>query len=235
MIQFFAPLIESDPVLPEEESGHCVKVLRKNVGDIIFVTDGAGSRFKCEITEAHPRHVRLEILEKESFSPHWGVRITLAVAPTKNADRMEWLLEKATEIGVDEIILIKCDRSERKIAKTDRMRKILISAMKQSLKTNLPILRELTPISELIEKAPEGLKFFGYCDSSTSRRLLAREIIPSQPVTIMIGPEGDFSPNEAEKARKAGFTAVSFGESRMRTETAALFALEAIHIVNQLS
>lgn len=234
MIQFFAPDIESDPFLPEDESGHCVRVLRKSVGDTIFVTDGAGSRFRCLISDAHPRHVSLDILDQQTYIPAWGVRITLGVAPTKNADRMEWLIEKATEIGVDEIVLLKCEHSERKTINIGRLRKIMVSAMKQSLKTTLPILRDMIPFADFITNPPTGLKFFGYCDATTPKLILAQEIIPSQPVTIIIGPEGDFTPAEATAACDAGFIPVSFGESRMRTETAALFALEAVHIVNQI-
>ena len=191
MIQFFAPDIENDGLLPEEESAHCVRVLRHKSGDRIHVTDGKGKRFLCEIDEADARHTRVRIISDEILLPHWGCRITLAVAPTKNSDRMEWLFEKAVEIGVDEIVLLRCEHSERKNVNLQRLRRILVSAMKQSLKTSLPV--------------------------------------------VKIGRDGDFSPAVVGISLEAGFIPVSFGERRLRTETAALFALGIVHTVNQIS
>lgn len=234
MIQFYAPDLEISGILPEDESGHCCRVLRHKEGDEICVVDGKGNRFRCIVTDAHPKHTAVEITGKETVDSHWGCRICLAVAPTKNADRMEWLLEKATEIGVDEIVLLKCEHSERKAIKTARLQKILISAMKQSLKARLPELVEVMPFNEFIARSDNGQKFFGYCDDALPRLSFARECRPATDTTIMIGPEGDFSPSEAENAICHGFRAVSFGQSRMRTETAALFAVEATHIINQI-
>lgn len=233
MIQFYAPDIEATGMLPEDESAHCCRVLRHKPGDEIAVVDGKGNRFRCTITDANPKRTAVEISDRECIREHWGCRICLAVAPTKNSDRMEWLLEKATEIGVDEIVLLKCEHSERKAIKTERLRKILVSAMKQSLKAKLPVLGEVVSIKDFLKECREGQRFFGYCDDNTPRKNFAKECHAATDTTIMIGPEGDFSPTEVKRALEAGFEAVTFGRSRMRTETAALFAVGTVHIINQ--
>ncbi|MBD5221894.1 MAG: 16S rRNA (uracil(1498)-N(3))-methyltransferase [Bacteroidales bacterium] len=235
MIQFFAPDFEKDLTLPDIDSGHCVRVLRKKEGDTIFVTDGKGHRFEAIITEAHPKHVKAEIISTTSIPTHWGCRIVLAIAPTKNIDRIEWLLEKATELGIDEIIPLRCCHSERKDIKPDRLEKILISAMKQSLKAVKPTLAPMTPFKEFIHAAPEGDKFICYCADDVERHSFVCELRPSRDIVLLIGPEGDFSPEEARLAIEAGFIPCSLGESRMRTETAALFAVQAVHTLNQLA
>ena len=235
MIQFFAPDIENDGLLPEEESAHCVRVLRHKSGDRIHVTDGQGKRFLCEIDEADARHTRVRIISDEILLPHWGCRITLAVAPTKNSDRMEWLFEKAVEIGVDEIVLLRCEHSERKNVNLQRLRRILVSAMKQSLKTTLPVVKDMITLKDFVACCNTERKYFGYCDPSLPKRIFASVCRPSADTTVMIGPEGDFSPVEVKSSLEAGFIPVSFGESRLRTETAALFALGIVHTVNQIS
>lgn len=235
MIQFFAPDIETTLTLPREESGHCVKVLRRKPGDKVFVTDGKGTRFRCRLTLADPRGAMVEILDRETIFPPQDVHIDIAVAPSKNMDRMEWFVEKAVEIGVNRIILMKCDRSERKTVKRERLQKIAISAMNQSLKARVPDITEITGLSEVISVPFEGQKFFGYCSDEVQRRELVREYKPDENVLIMIGPEGDFSPREVEEAMKRGFQPVTFGRSRLRTETAALYAVQAIHIINDLT
>lgn len=166
---------------------------------------------------------------------HWGSEITLAVAPTKHADRMEWLLEKAVEIGIDRVVLLKCRRSERKIMKTERLEKVMVSAMKQSLKGVMPKIEEVADFRSFVKSVPEGVqKFFGYCDSAYPRRDFVDCCKAGSPVVIMIGPEGDFSPEEVSLAVECGFTPVTFGESRLRTETAALYGVTAVHIINQM-
>lgn len=235
MIQFYAPDIESLGILPTDESQHCIRVLRHKEGDVIRVIDGKGSRYDCTILSADPRGVMLEVMERTEIPPHWGCRITLAVAPTKNMDRMEWLVEKAVELGVDRIMPLLCEHSERKIVKIDRLRKIAVSAMKQSLKTTLPQIDELTPIGGfLAEDDPKAQKFMGYCDRNFPLLSLAREYKAGSDVRIMIGPEGDFSPAEVDMAVRVGYLPVTFGESRLRTETAAFSAIDTIHILNQL-
>lgn len=235
MIQFYAPDFQNNRTLPEAESGHCVRVLRHSVGDTIHVVDGKGTRYEAVIVDDYPKHVTCDILSTQSVPNHWGKRIVLAVAPTKNIDRMEWLFEKATEIGIDEIIPLHCEHSERKIFKTDRLDKILVSAMKQSLKGIKPVLREMTSFNSLLKEEFKGQKFIAYCADDVERHNFACEIRPGDDVLILIGPEGDFSPSEARSAIEKGFIPVSFGESRLRTETAALFAVQTIHIINQLN
>lgn len=234
MIQFYAPEIEKTLTLPESDSAHCTRVLRLTAGDEISVVDGRGHRFRCVITEPHAKHTHIEIAEREDLLKPWKGRVTVAIAPPKNMDRLEWFAEKATEMGIDRIVLLRCRRSERKEVRCDRVEKILVSAMKQSLKGVLP---ELTPITLLSDFLKEefGKKYLGYCDADTPRLLFTEEVRPCSDVCVLIGPEGDFSPEEVEMCRKAGYIPVTFGDARLRTETAALFAVAAIHVINQLS
>ena len=233
MIQFYAPEIEKENILPEGESAHCVRVLRLKEGDDIVVTDGKGQRFLCEITKAHPSKTEFRIKEKTDIAKGRDYRVTLAVAPTKNSDRMEWLMEKAVEIGVDKIVLLKCDRSERKVLRTDRLQKIIVSAMKQSLSAHLPELVEITPLKEFVAGCGEIKKYFGYCSPEYPRKEFAKEYCGREDVVIMIGPEGDFTPEEVEISLKSGFMPVTFGEKRLRTETAGVYALCGVDLINQ--
>lgn len=236
MIQFFAPDILSTGELPESDSAHCCRVLRMKEGDEVFVVDGKGKRYLCVITSAHPKHTAVEIRDEELLPAHWGFSLTLAVAPTKNADRMEWLLEKIVEIGVDRVVLLKCERSERKVMKTERLERVMVSAMKQSLKGVLPELTGIMDLKEFIkgEAGKDAFKCFGYCSESYPKRGFASNCPPEGDVVIMIGPEGDFSPSEVDMAVKSGFMPVTFGESRLRTETAALYGVTAAHVVHSL-
>lgn len=235
MIQFYSPDIKDGLTLPEEESAHCCRVLRMKEGDRITVVDGKDGRYECVIVEAHPKHTAVEITEEYFQPPHWKGRIVIAVAPTKNIDRIEWFLEKAVEIGVDEICLLKCDRSERKNVKIERLEKIVVSAMKQSLKARLPRLSGLVPFKDFVKNTECSQKFMGYCDKDTERKEFVKELKPGEDVVILIGPEGDFSRDELELAFECGFLPVTFGESRLRTETAALYAVEAVHILEEIS
>lgn len=236
MIQFYAPEIESTGLLPESDSAHCCRVLRMKEGDEVVVVDGKGKRFHCVIIEAHPKRTALEIISIEEVPSHWGVNITIAVAPTKNADRMEWMLEKAVEIGVDRVVLLRCKRSERKGMKLERLEKVMISAMKQSLKGVLPELTELSDFKTFVSEVKgDCQKFFGYCSPDYPRKEFVRECRAREDVVIMIGPEGDFDPEEVEFAVANGFVPVTFGESRLRTETAALYGVTATHIINQIN
>lgn len=232
MIQFYAPDLTETLTLGAEETAHCVKVLRKKPGDHIFVTDGRGKRFDCIISEINKKGVSLEILSSEEIPKNWDFRIVLAVAPTKNADRMAWLVEKATEIGVDEIRFIDCRFSERKQVNIERLRRNAVSAMNQSLKTRLPEIIEIKPLSSI--HSLKGEKFFGYCSREMERLEFSKEYVGCRDVVIAIGPEGDFSAEEVEKLIEVDFKAVTFGNERLRTETAALFAVAATHIINEL-
>lgn len=236
MIQFYAPEIESTGILPEQESSHCCRVLRMKEGEDIVVVDGKGSRFHCRIVEAHPKHTAVEIMSREDASNHWDYQITIAVAPTKLSDRIEWMLEKVVEIGVDRVVLLKCRHSERKVMKLERLEKVMVSAMKQSLKGVLPVIEDMTDFSEFVkENSNSGQLFFGYCNDSFSRKEFVKEYCPGKSVVIMIGPEGDFSPEEVEMAVAYGFIPVTFGQSRLRTETAVLYGVTAVHALNQLA
>ena len=236
MIQFYNPKIEVDSILPADEGAHAIRVLRKKEGDIVMVTDGVGHRFACRLLSTNYRVIPVEILSKEDVPKTWNNRITIAVAPTKHLDRMEWFVEKAVEIGVDRIVLLGCRHSERRIMKIDRLKKIMVSAMKQSLKTVLPEITELMPLSEFLGTVAEGdLKYLGYCDSNYPLKSFVNEYRHGSDVTILIGPEGDFSQAEVSDAVAAGFVPVTFGDTRLRTETAALYGVQSVHIINQMS
>jgi len=234
MIQFFAPDIHQTLSLPESDSAHCVRVLRMKTGDVIQVVDGKDHVFRCRIVDAHPKHTAVQIIESQTILPVWNNRIIIAVAPTKNMDRMEWLVEKLVETGVDAIIPIKCRYSERRDIKTERLVKIAVSAMKQSLKARLPLITPIMPIESFLADVNTPQRFMGYCSDTVQRRLLAREYKPDEDVSILIGPEGDFSEHEVQAAIGAGFVPVTMGNNRLRTETAALVACDTCHIINQL-
>lgn len=235
MIQFYAPDIEISPVLPEGESVHCSRVLRMKQGDEIVVTDGKGHRFVCEVSKPHAVHTEVIIKEKIDIPREHEYFLTLAVAPTKNSDRIEWLVEKAVEIGVDRIVLLKCARSERKIQKTERLMKVMVAAMKQSLSAYLPEIGELVDFKDFVKgEDPETQKFFGYCSENYPRKSFVKECKPGGSVSVMIGPEGDFTSEEVELAVTQGFVPVTFGEKRLRTETAGVCAVTAVQVLNSL-
>ena len=232
MHRFFAPDIAATLSLPEEESHHCVRVLRLVEGDEIEVIDGRGTLYRCRIAMAHSKHCSVEIVSQEACPRHWSGKIAIAVAPTKNLDRIEWMVEKCTEMGIDRITPLLCRHSERKVLKTERLHKILVAAMKQSLKAQLPRLDELTPIEDLIGENFDGQRFIAYCDESlprNERKNLAQVYNPVIDALVMIGPEGDFDPQEVDLALKAGFVPVTLGDSRLRTETAAMMAVATMH------
>lgn len=232
MIRFYAPDLLENPVLPEQESTHCCRVLRMKEGETVFVVDGKGHCFECVITDAHPKHTKVEIISTEEEKNHWSSRIVLAVAPTKNIDRIEWLIEKVVEIGIDEIVLLNCEHSERKKVNEDRLDKIVVSAMKQSLKAIKPRFSGIIGFKEFLKETDTECRYFGYCDKDTMRMNFADSYPGGKSITILIGPEGDFSPNEVKEAIDAGFLPVTFGDSRLRTETAALFGVVATHVIN---
>lgn len=235
MIRFYAPDILTSATLPESDSQHAVRVLRMQAGDSVEVVDGRGNLYRCRLAVAHAKRAQLEIVETVQLPKVWPNRITVAVAPTKHNDRMEWLVEKLVEVGVDRIVPLRCDRSERKEIKTERLEKIAVSAMKQSLKAALPQIDDMMPIKEFIRSVDDTQRFVAYCDDRVERRLFAKNYRPGADVTLLIGPEGDFSPSEIELALDCGFVAVTLGDNRLRTETAALVACDTCHIINQLN
>lgn len=235
---FYCPNIASTLTLPEEESRHCVKVLRLVEGDEIDIVDGCGTWYHASITMAHPKRCAVELVQITQCTPHWPHKIVVAIAPTKNMDRMEWMAEKCTEMGVDCIIPLLCRYSERKEIKTERLRKILVSAMKQSLKATLPQLDEMTPVMNVINMPFNGRRYICYCDPTlprNERMTFAREYTYEEDALILIGPEGDFSPEEVSAALAAGFIPVTLGESRLRTETAAVQAVASCHTILQMN
>jgi len=234
MIIFYAPDIRETLTLPESDSAHAVRVLRLNPGDELTVSDGNGYFIHCRLTVAHPKKAQVEIINEEKKSPFWNSTLTLAVAPTKNMDRMEWMTEKLTEIGIDRIIPILCDHSERKGIKTERLFKIAVSAMKQSLKGVLPDISELTNFSKFVNSDTSAQKFIAYCSDEFPRRELAKIYVPGHSATLLIGPEGDFTSKEVAEAINKGFIPVSLGDARLRTETAAIVGIDTMHIIQQI-
>lgn len=235
MIQFYAPEIADTLRLPESDSAHAVRVLRMHEGDMMQVIDGRGNVYQCRLTEAHSKRAAVEILSCDPQALPWSQQIVVAVAPTKHLDRMEWMVEKLTEVGVNRIIPMLCSRSERKEIKTERLEKIAVSAMKQSLKATLPVIEPMTPISSIISAYDGYTKAVAYCDDAVGRTDFTSVYRPASDTIILIGPEGDFTPAEIESALAAGFTAVTLGENRLRTETAALYAVSACHIIDQIN
>ena len=218
--------------MPEEEAGHCLRVLRLGVGDEVMLTDGKGFFYKAVITAATGKRCQVKVVETIGQAPLWNGHLHLAMAPTKNMDRIEWFAEKATEIGFDELSFVNCRFSERKVIKTERIEKIVVSAVKQSLKARKPLVNELTDFGKFIQQKFEGQKFIAHCYEG-DKPLLKDVLIPGNDAVVLIGPEGDFSPEEVQKAEAAGFRAISLGKSRLRTETAALVAVHIMNLFNQ--
>ena len=247
---FYAPDIQQSLSLPEEESQHCIKVLRMKSGDHIHIIDGVGGLYEAQIIQAHPKRTQVEILTHQTEYGRRSFRLHLAVAPTKNIDRFEWFVEKATEIGFDELTPLCCRYSERKIIKPERIEKILVSAAKQSLKAYVPILNPMTTFKEFISQysppvlggVPEGgggsqlstlnsQLFIAHCHNQPKQHLF-NACQPGGNIVVMVGPEGDFSEEEVELALRNSFQAISLGESRLRTETAGVVACHLVTVAN---
>jgi len=218
--------------LNEEESKHAVRVLRLEVGAEVQLIDGKGGLYTAQIKDAHPKRVILQITNVITGYNKRNHYLHIAIAPTKNLDRLEWFLEKATEIGIDEISLIICQRSERKEAKTERLNKIITSAIKQSLKAYHPVLNEPIAFNKFLAVPFEGQKFIAHCEDS-EKTSLSHDLQKQGRYLILIGPEGDFSPVEIDAALHNGYKAITLGESRLRTETAALEACFEVNFLNR--
>lgn len=228
---FYCPKIENGfAQLDEEESRHLLSVLRRKVGDRLQLTDGQGFFYEAEISETGKRHALARIISKKAAPPERPARLHIALAPTKQIERFEWFLEKAVEIGVDEITPLLCQRSERDTIRTDRLEKILISAMKQSLRARLPKLNELTRFQKFATIAAEAQKRIAWC-SGVPLPHLKTTLSADQNTVIAIGPEGDFSPEEVALALQNGFTEVSLGAARLRTETAGVLAVSVFNLL----
>ena len=223
--------------LDAEESGHCVRVLRHRAGDEVDVIDGQGTLYHCRLTQDSPKGAEAEILSQQA---DWGAhpyRLTIGCCPTKNNDRYEWFVEKATELGVDCIVPLIGEHSERKVYKTERALRIALSATKQSLKARIPEIAEPLSVKDFIchsERSEESLRLIAYCfEDETHPRQSIRQVLDAsgaRDITVLIGPEGDFSPEEASLALANGYIPVHLGASRLRTETAAVTAVEAVYL-----
>lgn len=234
MYLFYCPDIVIKHTLSEEESAHCVRVLRYTAGDEILITDGRGTTYTARITNPHPKHCDFEIIASEKQEKHHAFHLHIAIAPTKNIERMEWAIEKCVEIGVDEMTPLLCRFSERKQLRTDRLEKIILSAAKQSLTPYLPVLHELTPYDTFVREQAKlnQQNFIAHCYKD-EKRFLKDEMELSRDVLVLIGPEGDFSEKEVADALALGFVPVSLGNSRLRTETAAVVACHTAVLLNE--
>lgn len=228
---FYTPDISTRLELPEEEAAHCLRVLRLRPGDEVCLTDGKGAFYRAAIDTVAGKRCTVRLLETKPQEQGWQGYLHIALAPTKNIDRTEWFAEKATEIGVNELSFLNCRFSERRVLKLDRIERIVVSAMKQSLKASMPLLDEMADFSRFVRRDFEGQKFIAHCHEG-EKPLLRDMVRPGERALVLIGPEGDFSPEEVEEAVGRGFQPVSLGRSRLRTETAALVALHTLHLPN---
>jgi 16S rRNA (uracil1498-N3)-methyltransferase len=228
---FYCPDITSAAyTLSEEESNHSIRVLRLKQGDTLHITDGIGNMHECRITEENPKRCSVEVVSTITAPSRSSSRLHIAIAPTKNIERFEWFLEKATEIGIDEITPLFCHHSERTVLKLPRLEKVIVSAMKQSLKSWLPQLNQPLEFSGLIKTGFPGQKFIAWCETGKEQHL--KDLLkPGTDTLILIGPEGDFAPSEVEAAAAAGFVPISLGDSRLRTETAGIVACTVLNIL----
>ncbi len=229
---FYVPDIDTRHELLEEEAAHCIRVLRLAAGDEIMLTDGKGYFYKAEIDSVSGKRCSFSILGKNRQEALWKGHLHLAMAPTKNMDRTEWFVEKATEIGIDEISFLNCRFSERKEIKLERVEKIVISAVKQSLKARKPLINKIIPFEKFVKTGFAGDKFIAHCYSG-EKKLLKDCLCNTKDTLVLIGPEGDFSPEEVGLALESGFRPVSLGLSRLRTETAALVACHLMNLFHQ--
>ena len=231
---FYAPdITPPEYTLGEEESRHCIRVLRLGAGDRLHITDGRGSLYECEITAADARRCTVRVVSALHEYEKMPYRLIMAVAPTKNIDRFEWFIEKAVEIGVTEIIPLECAHSERHIIKTERENKVITAAVKQSLKAYHPLLHEMTPFDKALSMPFEGRRFIAHCDASVGEKpYLPDTLAAGEDAMIFIGPEGDFSPQEIAAAVEAGCTEITLGRQRLRTETAAVVAVTMAAVKN---
>jgi len=230
---FYVPDAASATELPADEASHAVRVLRMKPGDEMVLMDGVGTFFKAEVAVASPHHCVYRVVEEMPQLPQWHGRYHIAMAPTKLMDRTEWMLEKVTEIGVDEVSLLNCDNSERRVAKPARLEKILVSAMKQSRKAWKPVLNDMAAFRKFVSEPRGGMKFIAHCYEEIPRTYLYDELCGrdvSEAVTVLIGPEGDFTPDEVRMAVDAGYVSVHLGQSRLRTETATMVAVMMMHL-----
>ena len=226
---FYVPDAAQQTELPPDECAHAIRVLRLKVGDELFLMDGVGNYYRAQVTDASSHHCCYEIVETLPQERQWTGNVHLAIAPTKMMDRMEWMAEKVTEIGIDELTFLDCQFSERQVVKLPRIEKIIVSAVKQSHKAWMPVVHEMTAFKTFISQPREGRKYIAHCYEEIPRSYLfdalGQESTDAEDVTVLIGPEGDFSIDEVRQAVAAGYQSVHLGQSRLRTETAGLSAV----------
>ncbi|MBQ6203401.1 MAG: 16S rRNA (uracil(1498)-N(3))-methyltransferase [Prevotella sp.] len=233
---FYVPDAEQLSELPADEAAHAVRVLRLQFGDELFLMDGKGTFFRAEVTLASGKHCTYNIVERMEQQPTWQGHLHLAMAPTKMMDRVEWMAEKATEIGFDELSFLNCQFSERRQLRVDRVEKIVVSAMKQSRKAWKPVVNDMVAFKDFVTTPRQGRKFIAHCYEEIVKKDLFDELQACvknnndvndkyQPLTVLIGPEGDFSIDEVRLAMENGYESITLGQSRLRTETAALAAV----------
>ncbi len=234
---FYTPHIQGhQAILRDEEARHCAQVLRKRVGDIIQIVDGKGHWYEASLDSVSKKECILSIQKEIPTYNAPKCEIHVAIAPTKNISRFEWFLEKSTEIGISKVTPIKCARSERKVIKNQRLNKILVAAMKQSLKTALPQLDELKTVKQWLSELPDDTnqqRFIAHCIADQERQHLKEKYKPGHDVVLMIGPEGDFTPDEVTLAIQKGFAPVTLGPSRLRTETAGIAGTHILNLLNE--
>lgn len=231
---FYTPdITQNTYTLNEEESKHCVRVLRLTVGSVVNLVDGNGGFYTAEITSDNPKKVSLAILNVEKEFHKRNHYLHIAVAPTKNIDRIEWFLEKATELGIDEITPIITDRSERRVVKEDRLNKVITSAVKQSIKAYHPKLNDAVSFNDFLKEPFDGEQLIAHCIDNGEKQYISKLVTPHQKYLILIGPEGDFTPEEVNLALNKGFKALTLGDNRLRTETAALAVCFEINYLNR--
>lgn len=233
---FYAPEITlPEYTLSEEESKHCVRVLRMRTGEELHITDGKGNMYRCKLVNDNVKHCKVEVVETISEYEKMSYRLVMAVAPTKNIDRYEWFLEKATEVGISEVYPLECDHSERRQIKEEREEKVITSAVKQSLKAYHPTLHPMTKFRDVVTTPFDGDKFIAHCNDALGERAYLGSLLKKGADTlILIGPEGDFSEEEINFALANGFKAISLGKERLRTETAAVVATVVTSTINKL-
>lgn len=231
MNTFFGIIQNNVAILNEDESLHCVKVLRHKVGDIIQVIDGKGTRAIGKIEAAHAKQCAVSLTEKELVTQSRNYTLHIAIAPTKNIERIEWFVEKAVEIGIDEISFIKCKNSERTVIKDDRLKKVAEAAVKQSQQAFIPRLNSLVDFKEFIKNDSSDMKLIAHCEKE-SKQHIKQYISTNKSFTVLIGPEGDFTKDEIAVALSSSYLPVALGDSRLRTETAGLFACGAFASIN---
>jgi 16S rRNA (uracil1498-N3)-methyltransferase len=230
---FYSPDISGNNYqLSEAEAKHCCGVLRLKVDDLIYLIDGCGNFYTAKIVDLSAKKCDVDIVDVKNRYEQRNYKLHIAIAPTKSIDRFEWFLEKATEIGIDEITPIVCEHSERQILKLERLQKIIIAVAKQSIKAFLPKINQMTDFKKLAEQEFDGKKLIAHCYEN--KKISLKKILkPRDNVLILIGPEGDFSKNEIQFAVQNNFTEISLGNSRLRTETAAVHSCSTVYLINE--